>query len=91
VHAHVWARLCFPCTTAVEAREQVCRVVAAVRALAELFLAIHPAAVEGVADAALAWGVPPRDMGGAPFLRRLAEREAARRLEAADGGEGTLE
>ncbi len=61
----------------------MCRVVAAVRALAELFLAIHPDAVGSVADAALAWGVPPRDMGSAPFLCRLAEREAARRTDAA--------
>ena len=72
---------------AVEAREQVCRVLAAVRALAELFLAIHPESIVGVADAAIAWGVPPRDMCGEPFLRRLADREAARRLEAAGGAD----
>jgi hypothetical protein len=75
----------------VEAREHVCRVAASVRALAELFLAIHPDAISGVADAALAWGVPPRHMGGAPFLRRLAEREAAKRQDDAATGGGTVE
>jgi hypothetical protein len=47
-----------------------------VRALSDLFLAVHPDAIASVADAALAWGVPPRDMGGAAFLRRLAEQQA---------------
>jgi hypothetical protein len=60
----------------VESRERICRVAAAVRVLSQLFVAIYPAAIVSVADAALAWGVPPCDMSGAAFLQRIAERSA---------------
>ncbi len=56
---------------------------AAVRALAELLLPIHPASLADVADAAIAWGVSPRDMTGATFLARLVQRESERRAELA--------
>ena len=59
-----------------ESRERICRVAAAVRVLSQLFLAIYPAAIVSVADAALAWGVPVRNMSGAAFLQRIAERSA---------------
>ena len=58
-----------------ESRERICRVASAVRVLSQLFLAIHPAAIVSVADAALAWGVLARDMSGAAFTQRIAERE----------------
>ena len=66
---------------AVESRERICRVSAAVRVLAQLFLAIYPAAIVSVSDAALAWGVPPRDMCGAVFLQRIVERSAEMTVE----------
>ena len=53
----------------------MCRVASAVRVLSQLFLAIYPAAIVSVADAALAWGVPARDMSGTAFLQRIAERQ----------------
>lgn len=65
-----------PWHAAAEARERICRIAAAVRVLSQLFLAIYPASIVSVADAALAWGVSPRDMSGAAFLQRIADRGA---------------
>jgi len=61
-------------------REAMCRAANATRALAALFLAIHPTAVEDVARASAEWGVAPKDMLGAGFLRRTLERETERRV-----------
>ena len=63
-----------------EAREAICRVANAVRALAALFLAIHPPAILDVYACSLEWGVSPKDMLGTGFLVRTLERESERRI-----------
>lgn len=68
-----------------EARERVGRIAAAARCLASLRMRIHPAGLLSVADAAIAWGVAVKDMGGDAFLARITEAEAARAEAAAAG------
>jgi hypothetical protein len=48
-------------------------------------LPIHPASLEDVADAAIAWAVAPRDMAGPEFMARLVQREVERRTDTEGG------
>ena len=67
-----------------EHRQRIGRVANAVRALAKLFLGIHPNAIEDVTKCSLEWGTSAKDMLGEAFLRRTLERETDRRV--AKGG-----
>lgn len=58
------------------------RVAQAVLALAQLRLAIHPAAIAAVYQLGVAEGLAARDIGSASFLAAAAQLEAQRRLEA---------
>ena len=63
-------------------RLSICRIAGAVRALAVMMASITPTALTQVADAALAWGVPPRDMSGPAFIERLAQRHKEQLMDA---------
>ena len=60
---------------AAEEREQVIRIAAAVRLLAALGRRVSPASIVEVVDAALAWGVPSRELDGAAFRDRLLRKD----------------
>lgn len=60
---------------AAEEREQVVRIAAAVRLLAALGRRVSPASIVEVVDAAIAWGVPTRELDGAAFRERLRRKE----------------
>ena len=53
----------------------------AIKALAQLYLAVHPAAIRAVAALAQQSGVPPPDMLEPDFLRAVALAEAEARRE----------
>jgi hypothetical protein len=59
-----------------ELRLCICRIAAATRVLAAMMAPVTPQALTDVADAAVSWGVHPRDMVAPAFLERLTQRHA---------------
>jgi hypothetical protein len=67
----------------VEARRAVCRAAGAVRALAQLYLMVYPAAIVDTYELSVAQQVEVQDMAEGAFLAVLIDSEIARRDKAA--------
>lgn len=62
-----------------ELRDKICRFANALRVLSTLGLYIHPESILDTYEASLKWNLESRDMLGAEFLVKVAEREVERR------------